>query len=43
MPLTARASMVRWYIIWRNNDVYDERLRRMIDRATVLDAVLIRK
>jgi hypothetical protein len=29
-----QASMVRRYIIWRNNHVYDERLRRIVDRAT---------
>jgi hypothetical protein len=29
-----RASMIRRYIIWRNNHVYDERLRRIVDRAT---------
>ena len=25
--------MIRRYIIWRNNHAYDERLRRIIDRA----------
>jgi hypothetical protein len=29
-----QASMIRRYIIWRNNDAYDERLRRIVDRAT---------
>ena len=29
-----QASMIRRYIIWRNNHAYDERLRRIIDRAT---------
>jgi len=29
------ASMIRRYIIWRNNHAYDERLRRIIDRANV--------
>ena len=27
--------MIRRYIIWRNNHAYDERLRRIIDRANV--------
>jgi hypothetical protein len=27
-------SMIRRYIIWRNNYAYDERLRRIIDRAS---------
>jgi transposase len=30
-----QASMIRRYIIWRNNHTYDERLRRIIDRANV--------
>ena len=30
-----QASMIRRYIIWRNNHAYDERLRRIIDRAYV--------
>jgi transposase len=30
-----QASMIRRYIIWRNNHAYDERLRRVIDRANV--------
>jgi transposase len=30
-----QASMIRRYIIWRNNHVYDERLRRIIERANV--------
>jgi hypothetical protein len=25
--------MIRRYIIWRNNHAYDERLRRIVDRA----------
>jgi hypothetical protein len=29
------AGLVRRYITWRNNHVYDERLRRIIDRANV--------
>jgi hypothetical protein len=29
------ASMIRRYIIWRNNHAYDERLRRIIDRANI--------
>jgi hypothetical protein len=29
-----QARMIRWYIIWRNNHAYDERLRRIIDRAS---------
>ena len=28
-------SMIRRYIIWRNNHAYDERLRRIIGRANV--------
>jgi hypothetical protein len=24
--------MVRWYIIWRNNHAYDERLRRIVSQ-----------
>jgi hypothetical protein len=31
----AQASMIRRYIIWRNNHAYDERLRRIIGRANV--------
>jgi transposase len=31
----AQASMIRRYIIWRNNHAYDERLGRIIDRANV--------
>jgi hypothetical protein len=30
--------MIRRYIIWRNNHAYDERLRRIIDRATLPEA-----
>jgi transposase len=30
-----QASMIRRYIIWRNNHAYDERLRRIINRANV--------
>jgi transposase len=30
-----QASMIRRYIIWRNNHTYDERLRRIIDRPNV--------
>jgi transposase len=30
-----QASMIRRYIIWRNNHVYDERLRRIVTRANV--------
>jgi hypothetical protein len=29
-----QASMIRRYIIWRNNHAYDERLRRIVDRPT---------
>ncbi len=29
-----RASMIRRYIIWRNNHAYDERLRRIIAKAS---------
>ena len=32
---TEQASMIRRYIIWSNNHAYDERLRRIIDRANV--------
>jgi hypothetical protein len=32
---TGQASMIRRYIIWRNNHAYDERLRRIADRANV--------
>ena len=28
-----QASMIRRYIIWRNNHAYDERLRQVVDRA----------
>ena len=28
-----QASMIRRYIIWHNNHAYDERLRRIVDRA----------
>jgi transposase len=30
-----QASMIRRYIIWRNNHAYDEKLRRIVDRANV--------
>src|SRR5215831_16627715 len=30
-----QASMIRRYIIWRNNHAYDQRLRRVITRANV--------
>ena len=30
-----QASMIRRYIIWRNNHAYDERLRRAIERANI--------
>jgi len=30
-----QASMIRRYIIWRNNHAYDERLRRIVDPANV--------
>ena len=30
-----QGSMFRRYIIWRNNHAYDERLRRIIDRANI--------
>jgi len=30
-----KASMIRRYIVWRNNHAYDERLRRIVDRANV--------
>jgi len=30
-----QASMIRRYIIWRNNHAYDERIRRIVDRANV--------
>jgi hypothetical protein len=28
-------SMIRRYIVWRNNHAYDERLRRIVERADV--------
>jgi transposase len=30
-----QASMIRRYIIWRNNHAYDERLRRVVSKANV--------
>jgi transposase len=30
-----QASMIRRYIIWRNNHAYDQRLRRIVNRANV--------
>jgi transposase len=30
-----QATMIRRYIIWRNTHAYDERLRRIVDRANV--------
>jgi hypothetical protein len=30
-----RASMIRRYIIWRNNHAYDQRLRRIVNRANI--------
>ena len=30
-----QASMIRPYIIWRNNHAYDEKLHRIVDRANV--------
>jgi hypothetical protein len=30
-----QASMIRRYIIWRNNHAYDERLRHIVTRANV--------
>jgi transposase len=30
-----QASMIRRYIIWRNNHAYDEKLRRIVNRANV--------
>ena len=33
--IVRRASMIRRYIIWRNNHAYDQRLRRIITRANV--------
>ena len=29
-----QASMIRRYIIWRNNHAYDQRLRQVVARAT---------
>jgi len=29
-----QASMIRRYLIWRNNHAYDERLRQVVARAT---------
>jgi hypothetical protein len=34
--------MIRRYIIWRNDHAYDERLRRIVDRATSPVAALAR-
>jgi transposase len=31
----AQASMIRRYIIWRNNHAYDQRLRRIVNKANV--------
>ncbi|MDT3440650.1 hypothetical protein QOZ89_13745 [Pseudofrankia sp. BMG5.37] len=31
----AQASMIRRYIIWRNQHAQDQRLRRIVDRANV--------
>jgi hypothetical protein len=33
-----QASMIRRYIIWRNNHGYDERLRQVVARATLPEA-----
>jgi hypothetical protein len=30
-----QASMIRRYIIWRNNHAYDQRQRRIVDKANV--------
>jgi hypothetical protein len=30
-----QGSMIRRYIIWRNNHAYDERFRRIVTRANV--------
>ncbi len=30
-----QASMIRRYIIWRNNHAYDERLRRIVAKANI--------
>jgi len=30
-----QGSMIRRYIIWRNNHAYDQRLRRIVARANV--------
>ena len=30
-----QGSMIRRYIIWRNNHAYDERLRQVVARANV--------
>jgi hypothetical protein len=35
LALARQASMIRRYIIWRNNHAYDERLRRPVTRATI--------
>jgi hypothetical protein len=38
-----RVSMIRRYVIWRNNHAYDERLRQVIKRANVgIDVPLAR-
>jgi len=31
----AQAKLIRRYIMWRNTHAYDERLRRVVDRANV--------
>jgi hypothetical protein len=33
--VSCRASMIRRYIIWRNNHAYDQRLCRVVARANV--------
>jgi len=30
-----QAGMIRRYITWRNNHAYDEKLRRIVDKANV--------
>jgi hypothetical protein len=35
-----QGSMIRRYIIWRNNHTYDERLRRIVTRQTLPEGAL---
>ena len=35
MPMEKESDMIRRFIIWRSNHAYDERLRRVVSRASV--------